>query len=123
MNYVRAWKWLEEGVKGEKLYNYILIFTCKKKNKITLRFPSKCLSQRNKQQVFAWVWEKRSFTFRGAQPGAISVEFSVGVSQTLEIDQPHDLAILLLGIFHKDSILHYEDTCSSMLVVLLRARK
>lgn len=123
MSYVRARKWLEEGVKGEKLCNYTLIFNCKKKNKITLSFPSECLSERNKQQVSAWVWGKRSFTFGGAQPGAISVEFSVGVSQTLEIDQPHDLAILLLGIVHKDSILHYGDICSSRLVVLLRARK
>lgn len=35
---VGAWKWLGEGVKGGKLCNYILIFNCKKKNKITLRF-------------------------------------------------------------------------------------
>lgn len=43
MNYVRAWKWLEEGVKGEKLYNYILIFNCKKEKQnyieISVRMP------------------------------------------------------------------------------------
>lgn len=50
---------------------------------------------------------------------------SVEVPQTLETDLPQDPAILLLGIYLKDSVPHYRGTCSFMFLgaLCITARK
>lgn len=40
-------------------------------------------------------------------------------SKKMKIDLPHDPGIPLLGIFPKDSISYYRDTCSLIINVLL----
>lgn len=48
----------------------------------------------------------------GLTTGHISVE----ISQDAETDLPHSPAISILGMFPKDSLSYYRDTCSAIFI-------
>lgn len=60
-----------------------------------------------------WGMRKYLASLVKVQIGAATMEISVAVSYSKkELDLPNDPAIPLLGIYPKDSISYYRDTCS-----------
>ena len=56
----------------------------------------------------------------GMQTGAAALENSVEVPQKLKIDLPYDPAILLLGIYPRDTgVLMHRGTCTPMFIAAL----
>lgn len=65
---------------------------------------------------------KYSFTVSGSETHTVSMKTSMEFPQKqVAMDLSYDPAIPLFGIFTKDSISYYRNTCSPMLTVALSA--
>lgn len=65
---------------------------------------------RGRETLIYYMWEK--------QVGAATMEISVVSLKKLNINLPHDQAIMFLGIQPKNFVPSYRDTCSSCLLLL-----